>query len=82
MTANLSISVSDGAAACLQGQGNASAAVTAAVRRVPPDERRVWQRAAAEAHRQNARRMSDRQLELDATLIESSNDISLHGSQW
>ena len=50
MTVKLSISVPDDVAAYLQGQGNASAAVTAAVRRILPDARRDRQRAAARAY--------------------------------
>jgi len=50
MTVKLSISVPDDVAAYLQSQGNASAAVTAAVRHVLPEARRARQRAAAQAH--------------------------------
>jgi hypothetical protein len=82
MTVKLSISVPDDGAAYLQGQGNASAAVTAAVRRVLPDDRRARQRAAAQAYGEHARRMSAGQIENDTALIESSNDISLRGSEW
>jgi hypothetical protein len=82
MTVKLSISVPDDVAAYLQGQGNASAAVTAAVRRVLPEARRARQRAAAQAYGECLRRTSSAQIENDAALIESSNDISLHGSEW
>jgi hypothetical protein len=78
----LSISVPDDVAAYLQGQGNASAAVTEAVRRVLPEARRARQRAAAHAYGEYLRRRSIQQIEDDATLIESSNDISLRDSQW
>lgn len=47
MTVKLSISVPDDVANYLQSQGNASAAVTDAVRRVLPQARRARQRAAA-----------------------------------
>jgi hypothetical protein len=46
MTVKLSISVPDDVAAYLQASGNASAAVTEAVRRLLPDARRARQRAA------------------------------------
>lgn len=82
MTVKLSISVPDDVAAYLREQGNASAAVTAAVRRVLPDARRARQRAAARAHGEYVRRMSAEQIAYDTALIESSNDISLRGSEW
>lgn len=82
MTVKLSISVPDDVAAYLREQGNASAAVTAAVRRVLPDARRARQRAAAQAHGEYLRRMSAEQIANDTALIESSNDISLRGSEW
>ncbi|MEU4557830.1 hypothetical protein AB0F72_05550 [Actinoplanes sp. NPDC023936] len=50
MTVKLSISVPDDVAAYLQSQGNASAAVTEAVRKVLPEARRTRQRAAAQAY--------------------------------
>jgi hypothetical protein len=82
LTVKLSISVSDDVAAYLQGEGNASAAVTAAVRRVLPDVRRARQRAAADAYGEYVRKHGSQQIENDLVLIESSNDISLHGSDW
>jgi hypothetical protein len=82
MTVKLSISVPDDVAAYLQSQGNASAAVTAAVRQVLPDARRARQRAAAEAFGAHLRGLSPRQAHAAESLIESSNDIALHGSEW
>jgi hypothetical protein len=82
MTVKLSISVPDDVAAYLQGQGNASAAVTDAVRRVLPDARRARQRAAAQAYGEFLRRRDAEQVEVDRSLIESSNDIALRDSQW
>jgi hypothetical protein len=82
MTVKLSISVPDDVAAYLQGQGNASAAVTEAVRRVLPEARRTRQRAAAQAYGEYLRRRTAQQIEDDTTLIESSNDISLRDSRW
>jgi hypothetical protein len=82
MTVKLSISVPDDIAAYLQGQGNASAAVTEAVRRMLPEARRTRQRAAAQAYGEYLRRRTAQQIEDDTTLIESSNDISLRDSRW
>jgi hypothetical protein len=82
MTVKLSISVPDDVAAYLQGQGNASAAVTEAVRRVLPDARRARQRAAAQAYGEFLRGRNADQIEADESLIESSNDIALRDSQW
>jgi hypothetical protein len=82
MTVKLSISVPDDVAAYLQSQGNASAAVTEAVRRVLPEARRARQRAAAQTYGEFLRRRTAQQIEDDRTLIESSNDISLRDSQW
>jgi hypothetical protein len=82
MTVKLSISVPDDVAAYLQAQGNASAAVTAAVRQVLPDARRARQRAAAHAFGEYVRRSSAEQVEEDGALLESSNDIALRGSEW
>jgi hypothetical protein len=82
MTVKLSISVPDDVAAYLEGQGNASAAVTAAVRRVLPDARRARQRAAAQAYGSYLRGRSIEQLVEDRMLIESSNDIALRDAQW
>jgi hypothetical protein len=82
MTVKLSISVPDDVAAYLQGQGNASAAVTEAVRRMLPEARRARQREAARAYGDYLRRRSAQQVADDETLIESSNDIALRDSQW
>lgn len=82
MTVKLSISVPDEIAAYLQSQGNASAAVTEAVRRVLPEVRRARQRAAAQAYGEHLRRRTTQQIEDDRALIESSNDISLRDSRW
>ncbi len=82
MTVKISISVPDDVAAYLQSKGNASAAVTDAVRRVLPEARRERQRAAAQAYGEYLRRRTPEQIEDDRTLIESSNDIALHDSQW
>ena len=82
MTVKLSISVPDDVADYLQGQGNASAAVTAAVRRMLPEARRARQRAAAEAYGAYVRLKGATQVEDDPALIESSNDIALRDSEW
>lgn len=82
MTVKISISVPDDVAAYLQGQANASAAVTEAVRRVLPEERRARQRAAAQAYGDYLRRRTPQQVADDTTLIESSNDIALRDSRW
>ena len=82
MTVKLSISVPDDVAAYLQGRGNASAAVTEAVRRLLPDARRERQRAAARAFGEYQRTRSAELVETEASLIEASNDISLRGSEW
>jgi hypothetical protein len=82
MTVKLSISVPDDVAAYLQSQGNASAAVTDAVRRVLPDARRARQRAAAQAYGQYLRRRTAEQAADDRSLIESSNDIALRDAEW
>jgi hypothetical protein len=82
MTVKLSISVPDDVAGYLQGQGNVSAAVTEAVRRILPEARRARQRAAAQAYGEYLRRRTTQQVDEDRTLIESSNDISLRDSQW
>ena len=82
MTVKISISVPDDVAAYLQGQGNASAAVTAAVRRILPEVRRDRQRNAAQAYGEFLRGRPVKHLEADAALIESSNDIALRGSEW
>jgi len=82
MTVKLSISVPDDVAAYLQSQGNASAAVTEAVRRVLPAARRARQREAAQAYGEYLRRRTAEQIQEDRMLIESSNDLSLRDSQW
>jgi hypothetical protein len=82
MTVKLSISVPDDVAAYLQGQGNASAAVTAAVRRLLPEVRRDRQRIAARTYGEFLRGRSEAQTETDVAVIEASNDIALRGSEW
>jgi Arc/MetJ-type ribon-helix-helix transcriptional regulator len=82
MTVKLSISVPDDVAAYLQSQGNASAAVTEAVRRVLPETRRERQRAAAQAYGEYLRRRTPGEVADDQALIESSNDIALRDAQW
>jgi hypothetical protein len=82
MTMKLSISVPDDVAAYLQSQGNASAAVTEAVRRVLPEARRARQRAAAQAYGAYLRRRSAQQIQDDHALIEDSNDIALRDAKW
>lgn len=82
MTVKLSISVPDDVATYLQSQGNASAAVTEAVRRVLPEARRARRRAAAQAYGQYLRRRTAQEAADDRALIESSNDIALHDAQW
>lgn len=82
MTIKLSISVPDDVAAYLQSQGNASAAVTEAVRRVLPEARRARQRAAAQAYGEHLRGRTAQQVTDDQILIESSNDIALRDAQW
>jgi glutamyl-tRNA reductase len=82
MTVKLSISVPDDVAAYLQSQGNASAAVVDAVRRVLPEARRARQRAAAQAYGEYLRQRSAEQVEQDRAMIEASNDIALRDSQW
>jgi hypothetical protein len=82
MTVKLSISVPDDVAAYLQGQGNASAAVTDAVRRVLPAARRARQRAAAQAYGEYLRQRTAQQIADDQALIESSNDIALRDAEW
>jgi hypothetical protein len=82
MTVKMSISVPDDVAAYLQGQGNVSAAVTEAVRRVLPEARRARQRSAAQAYGEYQRQRTGQQVEDDTSLIESGNDISLRDSQW
>jgi hypothetical protein len=82
MTVKLSISVPDDVAAYLQSQGNASAAVTDAVRRVLPEARRACQRVAAQAYGEYLRHRTAQRIVADQVLIESSNDISLHDAEW
>ena len=82
MTVKISISVPDDVADYLASQPNASAAVTEAVRRVLPEARRARQRAAAQAYGEFLRRRTPQEAETDTMLIESSNDIALHDSQW
>jgi hypothetical protein len=82
MTVKLSISVPDDVADYLQSQGNASAAVTEAVRRVLPEARRARQRAAAQAYGAFLRGRTPEEIEADRELIESSNDVALRDSEW
>jgi hypothetical protein len=82
MTVKLSISVPDDVAAYLQGQENASAAVTAAVRRFLPEVRRDRQRTAARAYGDFPRGRPETRTGAEAALIEASNDIALRGSEW
>ncbi|MFS8478081.1 MAG: hypothetical protein FWJ93_03770 [Micromonosporaceae bacterium] len=82
MTVKLSISVPDDVAAYLKSQGNASAAVTEAVRRVLPEARRARQRAAAQAYGEFLRRRTAQQVEHDRAFIESSNDVALRDARW
>ncbi len=75
----------DDVAAYLQSQGNASAAVTDAVRRVLPEARRARQRAAAQAYGaygEYLRQRTAQQIADDQTLIESSNEIALRDAEW
>ncbi|MDG4769947.1 hypothetical protein [Solwaraspora sp. WMMD792] len=82
MTVKLSISVPDEVAAYLQQQGNVSAAVTEAVRRVLPEARRARQRAAAQAYGEYLRQRTAEQSADERDLIEASNDVALRDSQW
>ena len=82
MTVKLSISVPDDVAAYLRSQGNASAAVTDAVRRVLPEARRVRQRAAARAYGDYLRGRTAQQIADDHALVETSNDIALRDAEW
>ncbi|MEV6348919.1 hypothetical protein [Actinoplanes sp. NPDC051851] len=82
MTVKLSISVPDDVAAYLQSSGNASAAVTEAVRRVLPETRRARQREAAQAYGEFLRKRTPEQVETDRLFIEASNDIALRDSAW
>ncbi len=82
MTIKLSISVPDDVAAYLQSQGNASAAVTEAVRRMLPEARRARQRAAAQGYGEYLRSRTRQQIADDQALIESSNDIALRDAEW
>ena len=82
MTVKLSISVPDDVAAYLQSHGNASAAVTEAVRRVLPQVRRDRQRAAAQEYGAYLRGRTARQVAEERALIEGSNDIALRDAEW
>jgi hypothetical protein len=82
MTIKLSISVPDDVAAYLQSQGNASAAVTEAVRRMLPEARRARQRGAAQGYGEYLRSRTKQQIADDQALIESSNDIALRDAEW
>ena len=76
MTVKLSISVPDDVAAYLQSQGNASAAVTEAVRRMLPEARRARQRAAAQGYARYLRGAGA------CWEAEDSNEIALRGARW
>jgi hypothetical protein len=76
MTVKLSISVPDDVAAYLQSRGNASAAVTDAVRRVLPEARRSRQRAGARAYAELLRGAGG------CPRVDESNDIALRGARW
>ena len=82
MTIKLSISVPDDVATYLRAQGNASAVVTEAVRRLLPDTRRAHQREAAEAYAAHLRRQTVEERAQGEALIEASNDVALRDSQW
>ncbi|MDG4767050.1 hypothetical protein O7632_23555 [Solwaraspora sp. WMMD406] len=82
MTVKLSISVPDEVAAYLQQQGNVSAAVTEAVRRVLPEARRARQREAALAYGEYLRQRTAQQVADERSLIEAGNDVALRDSQW
>ena len=82
MTVELSISVPDDVAEYLRGRGDASAAVTDAVRRVLPAVRRARQREAARAYGEYLRRRSAAEAAEERELMESSNDIALRDAEW
>jgi hypothetical protein len=82
MTVEVSITLPDDVAAYLREQDDASAVVTAALRRVIPSSRRERQRAAAQAYGDYQRQRSSHQVEDDIALIESSNDVALRGAEW
>jgi Arc/MetJ-type ribon-helix-helix transcriptional regulator len=82
VTVKISVSVPDDVAAYLQSQGNASAAVTDAVRRLLPEARRARQRAAARGYGEFLRGRDPQQIAADRELIESSNDIALRDAEW
>jgi len=82
MTMKMTISVPDDIAAFLRGTGNASGAVTAAVRPLLPQAKRERQRSAAQAMAAHLRSRTAEQTAEDEALIEASNDIALSDSQW
>jgi len=82
MTTKMTISVPDDIAAFLRDTGNASGAVTAAVRPLLPQARRERQRSAARAMAEHARSRTPDQVAAESALIEASNDIALADSQW
>lgn len=82
MTVKLSISVPDDVATYLRAQGNASAVVTDAVRRLFPDARRARQREAAQAYGAYLRARTADQRAQDDLLVETSNDIALRDTEW
>jgi len=82
VTVEISISVPDDVASYLQEQGNASAAVTDAVRRILPTARRERQRAAAQVYGEFLRARNPHEVERDRLLIETSNDLALRDAEW
>jgi hypothetical protein len=82
MTTKLTISVPDEIAAFLRETGNASGAVTAAVRPLLTGARRERQRSAAQGMAEHLRLRNPEQIAEDKALIEASNDIALSDSQW
>jgi hypothetical protein len=76
MTVKLSISVPDDVAAYLQSQGNASAAVTEAVRKLLPEARRARQRADARGYADYLRTTGA------CPAVDDDNDIALRGTRW
>ncbi|MDP9795889.1 Arc/MetJ-type ribon-helix-helix transcriptional regulator [Catenuloplanes nepalensis] len=82
MTVKMTVSVPDDVAEFLRDSGNASAAVTEAVRPLLADARRARQRAAAQAMAEWQRSRPAADVENDTALIEASNDAALAGAEW
>lgn len=82
MTVKMTVSVPDDVAEFLRQSGNASAAVTEAVRPLLADARRARQRAAAAAVAEWQRNRPAAEREADAARIEASNDVALAGAEW